>query len=160
MLTVRIKSYSARDIYSQKRKVNFPLTFTCSKSTMETLERGVKHVQSWRRSGVSIVKFEHISHLFLVFLLLNLSKYMLAGFLVPVKNNFFYFFIVRILQCFILLFQIFEFWLQWGYQNIFFAYCWIQRFNFFHEIIDGFLICEIHPFLYCNLWSRFFKIWR
>ena len=33
----------------------------------------------WRRSGVFIVIFEHISHLFLVFLLLILSKYVLAG---------------------------------------------------------------------------------
>ena len=28
----------------------------------------------WRRSGVFIVTFEHISHLFLVFLLLNVNK--------------------------------------------------------------------------------------
>ena len=34
------------------------LTFTCSKSTIETLEKGVKYV--------FIVNFEHISHLFLV----------------------------------------------------------------------------------------------
>ena len=36
--------------------------FTCSKSTIETLEKGVKYVQSqWRRSRVFIVNFEHIS---------------------------------------------------------------------------------------------------
>ena len=29
---------------------------------------------SWRRSGVFILNFEHISHLFLVFLLLTLNK--------------------------------------------------------------------------------------
>ena len=34
---------------------------------------------SWRRSGVFIVNYEHISHLVLVFLLLTLSKEMLAG---------------------------------------------------------------------------------
>ena len=28
----------------------------------------------WRRSGIFIVNFEHISHLFLVFLLLTLSR--------------------------------------------------------------------------------------
>ena len=36
----------------------------CSKLTTKTLER-----RQWRRSGVFIVNFEHISHLFLVFLL-------------------------------------------------------------------------------------------
>ena len=29
----------------------------------------------WRRSGVAIVNFKHISHLVLVFLLLTLNKY-------------------------------------------------------------------------------------
>ena len=33
----------------------------------------------WRRSGVFIVNSEHITHLFLVLLLLNLSKLILAG---------------------------------------------------------------------------------
>ena len=33
----------------------------------------------WRRSGAFIVNFEHIFHLFLVFLLLNLNSYMFAG---------------------------------------------------------------------------------
>ena len=45
------------------------LTFTCSKSITETLEKGER-----RRSGVFIVNFEHVSHLFLVFLLLTLNK--------------------------------------------------------------------------------------
>ena len=43
--------------------------FTCSKLIIETLEQGVK----WRRSGVFIVNFKHISHLALVFLLLTLN---------------------------------------------------------------------------------------
>ena len=30
--------------------------------------------RQWRRSGVFIIKFEHISHLVLVFLLLTLNK--------------------------------------------------------------------------------------
>ena len=53
---------------------------TCSKLTIETLEQGVKYVQSqqerrqWRRSDVFVVAFEHISHLVLVFLLLTLSR--------------------------------------------------------------------------------------
>ena len=45
------------------------LTFTCSQSTIKTLERC-----QLRRSGVFIVGFEH-SHLFLVFLLLTLNKF-------------------------------------------------------------------------------------
>ena len=40
----------------------------CSKLTIKTLER-----HHWRRSGVFIVNFEHISHLALVSLLLTLN---------------------------------------------------------------------------------------
>ena len=46
----------------------------CSKSTIKTPER-----RQWRRSGVFIVNFEHISHLVLVFLLLPLSRQIPAG---------------------------------------------------------------------------------
>ena len=42
---------------------------TCSKLTTKTAER-----HQWRRSGVLIVDFEHISQLFQVLLLLTLSK--------------------------------------------------------------------------------------
>ena len=45
----------------------------CSKSTIKTTDR-----RHWHRSGVYIVNFEYF-HLFLVFLLWNLNKYMLAG---------------------------------------------------------------------------------
>ena len=41
----------------------------CSKLTIKTPER-----HQWRRSGVFIATFEHISHLFLVFLLLTLNR--------------------------------------------------------------------------------------
>ena len=41
----------------------------CSKLTIRTQER-----RQWRRSGLFIVIFEHISHLFLMFLLITLSK--------------------------------------------------------------------------------------
>ena len=44
------------------------ITIACSKSAIETLERGVKYVN-----------FEHIFDLFLVFLLLTLNKSMLTG---------------------------------------------------------------------------------
>ena len=54
-------------------KVNNRTTRTrceiCSKLTIKTPER-----RHWRRSGVFIVNFEHISHLVLVFLLLTLSR--------------------------------------------------------------------------------------
>ena len=40
----------------------------CSKLTIKTPER-----HQWRRSGVFVVNFEHISHLVLVFLLLTLN---------------------------------------------------------------------------------------
>ena len=41
----------------------------CSELTIKTPER-----RQWRRSGVFIVNFEHISHLVLVFLTLTLSR--------------------------------------------------------------------------------------
>ena len=47
---------------------------TCSKLTIETIEQG-----EWRRSGIFIVNFEHISHLVLLFLLLTLTRQMPAG---------------------------------------------------------------------------------
>ena len=46
----------------------------CSKLTIKTTERRQRC-----RSGVFLVSFEHILHLFLMFLLLNLNKQMLAG---------------------------------------------------------------------------------
>ena len=53
-------------------KINNGNTITrfeiCSKLTKKTPER-----RQWRRSGVFIVNFEHISHLVLVFLLLTLN---------------------------------------------------------------------------------------
>ena len=56
-------------------KVNFKQVQCeiCSKLTMKTPER-----RHWQRSGVFIVNVEAISHLFLVFLLLSLSKEILA----------------------------------------------------------------------------------
>ena len=47
------------------------VTFTCSKSIIEAVEKDVKCVQSC--SGV-FVYFEHISRLFLVFLVLTLEQ--------------------------------------------------------------------------------------
>ena len=53
-------------------KVNYRNTRTrceiCSRLIIKTPER-----RQWRRSGVLIVNFEHISHLVLVFLLLTLN---------------------------------------------------------------------------------------
>ena len=59
------------------------LTFTLSKSTIETIEKCVKYYSKLtiktlerrrRRSVVFIVNFEHISQLFIAFLLLTLDK--------------------------------------------------------------------------------------
>ena len=61
------------------------LTFTCSKSTIEALEKRVKYVNltlktsgggQWRLSGVFIVNLEHISHHLVVLLLWNLIMYL------------------------------------------------------------------------------------
>ena len=41
--------------------------------------KDISERRSWRRSGVFIVNFEHISHLVLVFLLLILSRQMPYG---------------------------------------------------------------------------------
>ena len=55
------------------------LALTYSKLTIETArceicsKLTIKTPEQWRRSGVFIVKFEHISHLLLVFLLLTLN---------------------------------------------------------------------------------------
>ena len=56
-----------------------------SKLTIKTPEPS-----RWRRSGVFIVNFENILHLFLVFLSLTLNKKMLAGYLnlhKPLENE-------------------------------------------------------------------------
>ena len=53
------------------------LTFTCSRSTTETLEKSVnmfKLTIKHQKDGVFVVDFEHNLHLFLVFLLLTLNK--------------------------------------------------------------------------------------
>ena len=42
--------------------------------TLINLTQPVTRCPKWRRSGIFIVNFEHISHLVLVFLLLTLSK--------------------------------------------------------------------------------------
>ena len=68
---------------------------TCSGLTIETLEQGVKYVQSLktqggrhrRLSGVFIVNFEHISYLVLVFLLLTLNSKCRLGKNFPVSSQ-------------------------------------------------------------------------
>ena len=59
------------------------LTFTCSKSTIKTLEKGVKYVKKaiktperchWRCSAVFIVNFEHISHIFSNFSIVDFEQ--------------------------------------------------------------------------------------
>ena len=53
----------------------------CSKLTIKIPER-----RHWRRSGIFIVNFKHISHLVLVFLLLTLNMYLPAGLLALTKS--------------------------------------------------------------------------
>ena len=66
----------------------FKLTFTSSKSKIEVpdqmwnpLKLTIKTLEwsQWRRSGVFIVNFKHISHIILVFLLMNLNKQIPTG---------------------------------------------------------------------------------
>ena len=67
------------NMYLFKVKVNSRSTRKrceiCLKITIKTPGRDQQ-----RRSGIFVFKFEHTSHLFLVFLLLTLNKYMLAGY--------------------------------------------------------------------------------
>ena len=56
----------------------------CSKLTIKIPERC-----HWGRSGIFIVNFEHISHLFVVFLLLTLSMEMPAGYCILETYNWF-----------------------------------------------------------------------
>ena len=59
--------------------------FTCSRSTIETLEKvcsksiNTSERRQWRRSGAYIVKFEHISLLFLLLLQVTLNRYIFPG---------------------------------------------------------------------------------
>ena len=73
------------DILKQIQELNVrpQLIFTYSKSTMETLEKDVEICSKLTiktperrqcRSAVFIVNFEHISHLFTVFLMLTFNK--------------------------------------------------------------------------------------
>ena len=45
-----------------------------------TVWKNVTKIRQWRRSRVLIVTFEHISHLFVMFLLLTLNKKIIAGY--------------------------------------------------------------------------------
>ena len=56
----------------------------CSKLTTKTPTR-----RQWRRSGVFTVNFEHILHLFVVFLLLTLNTQLLVGTVKKCIKNFF-----------------------------------------------------------------------
>ena len=50
-----------------------------SKARNKSKEQDYEHPRPWRRSDVFIDNFEHISHVFLVFLLLILKKLMFDG---------------------------------------------------------------------------------
>ena len=73
------------NIYLYKNKNTRKRSKISSKLTINTAER-----RNWRRSGVFIVNFEYISHLFLVFLLLTLNKQLLLGYVIQntIRNHF------------------------------------------------------------------------
>ena len=58
------------EINNKNNRIKFEI---CSNLTIKTPERRHSGVE-WRRSGVFIVNFEHISYLVLVFLLSTLSR--------------------------------------------------------------------------------------
>ena len=65
----------------------------CSVLTIKTPER-----RQWRRCGIFIVNFEHISHLVLVFLLLTLNMLMPTGGWVRFKLDLFIFHLTKLLD--------------------------------------------------------------
>ena len=79
--TVKLLRWSNFNVY--KLTEWDPATFTQSKSAVEKLEKGVKYVPVEplkkgvtyvQSSGVFIINFEHISDLFLVFLLFAMNR--------------------------------------------------------------------------------------
>ena len=79
-ITMKLLFLSGRDLLLRRKPANIYLFKVdnrntrksceiCSKLTIKTPEP-----RQWRRSGVSIVDFEHISHLFLLFQLLKKRK--------------------------------------------------------------------------------------
>ena len=74
-------------IHYNEIKITQP-AIICAKQTTKTLEEGVKtcsnitktpEQQQWRHCGVFIVNFEHIFYHIIVFPMLPLSRWMLAG---------------------------------------------------------------------------------
>ena len=69
LLNDNIETLAGNYIFKLNNRNTRTRSKMCSKLTIKTPEQC-----HWCRSGVSIVNFEHISHLFLVFLLLTLSR--------------------------------------------------------------------------------------
>ena len=81
---VQVRSYYV--LRGRDWNVYYQLTFTCSKSTKGTRKSykicsklAIIKRPERRHSGIFTFNFEHISHPFIVFLLLALNKEMLAG---------------------------------------------------------------------------------
>ena len=72
--------FPVKELLKENRRKTWKKCEICSKSTIETPEQ-----YQWRRSGIFIVNFKHISHLFLEFLLSTLNRKMFAR-LFDVKN--------------------------------------------------------------------------
>ena len=73
---IKISTYFVFQAYAQSKMVITRLTFTCSKSKIEKLEKDMEDVKRpiktserrrRRRCGVFIVNFDHILHLFSYF---------------------------------------------------------------------------------------------
>ena len=79
------ESYMPVNIWYES--ISTQLTFSCSKSIIETLQKSVKYVQAYhkdtrttsRRSGAFNVTCEHLSHIFLAILLLTFNKQLFTG---------------------------------------------------------------------------------
>ena len=87
-----LDKYLFIDIFIDLALISSQLTVACWKAAIETLKkrceicskvtRKTPEWRQWRRSDVFNVNFEHVLHLFLIFLLLIFDKELLAGFIV------------------------------------------------------------------------------
>ena len=94
----------------------------CSKLTIKAPEQCY-----WRRSVVFIVNFEHISHLFLVLLLLTSNKEMLAKFPLKIIKRFTTYGLIVSWQC--KKYHISTWWWELFFWRLLVRYWWYQAFR-------------------------------
>ena len=104
----RMRSEKGRTTFSRKSFERAQLTFTCSESTIETLEKGAKYGQSseWKHQNdvIDVVQVFLLTlnmfHHFLVFLLLPLNKLMVVKRHIKYPmNHLWWSFFVKIFNC-------------------------------------------------------------